>query len=204
MGSSSPLEEELRLRRLYQAVLARFLHYSSGQHPIDEVIREALRIVGEATGSSRSYIFQMDDTHRLMVNTHEWVAAGVESFVGLEASYDDFPYWVAELEADRPIVGGDIRADLPGEVHEVLSMQGILSILVVPLVIDGRLWGFMGLDECVAQRRWNPLETDLLRTYAQTVTLAVHRLTGRPEDVPVIQTGSVRTRLLDPAVREPQ
>jgi PAS domain S-box-containing protein len=160
------LEREVQQRAGYQGALERVLDASASPDFLDR----ALRAIGECADVSHSYLFAMDDARRLMVCTHEWVAPGIEPFVGLEASYDDFPFWLAELRADRAIVACDIRRDLPEEVHEILSAQGILSLLVVPLRRDGALSGFLGLDVCAARREWLPLEAGMLRSLGRILT----------------------------------
>ena len=169
------LEREIRLRAGYQEALDRVLATALDPVSPGAFVNRALQAIGESTKVSRSYLFAMDDARRVMVCTHEWVAPGIERFLGLEASYDDFPFWVSELRADRVIVANDIRRDLPEEAHELLSTQGILSLMVVPLRQDGRLAGFLGLDECLARRDWLPLEARLLRGLSDLLALALRR-----------------------------
>jgi len=164
------LEREIRLRAGYQEAFDRTLAAAVDTASPENLIQVFLRAIGECAEASRSYVFEMSEARRVMVCSHEWVAPGIEPFLGLEASYDDFPFWVVELTSGRAIVAGDISRDLPEELHEILSMQGILSLLAVPLRRQGRLWGFLGLDECVARREWLPLEADLLRTLGDLLT----------------------------------
>jgi PAS domain-containing protein len=167
------MEQELHLRAAYQDASARILRACACERSPDDILGEALGIIGEARGVSRSYIFENDDERGLMTCTHEWVAPGIEAFRGLTAAHEDFPYWLTELRADRPILAGDVVEALPQELHEILSMQGILSILVVPLWVEGRLWGFVGLDECVARREWDPLELTLFRMFGELVAAVI-------------------------------
>lgn len=175
LSGQGALEREIRLRASYQEALDRTLATALDPVSPGAFIHNALRAIGECAQVSRSYLFAMDDARRLMVCTHEWTAPGIEPFLGLEASYDDFPYWVLELRADRVIVANDIRRDLPEELHELLSTQGTLSLMVVPLRQGGRLAGFLGLDECRARRDWLPLEARLLRGLSDLLALALRR-----------------------------
>jgi PAS domain S-box-containing protein len=170
------LEREVRLRAGYQEALDRVLATALDPVSPDAFVNRALQAIGECTQVSRSYLFAMDDARRMMVCTHEWVAPGIERFLGLEASYDDLPFWVSELRANRAIVANDIRRDLPEELHELLSTQGILSLMVVPLRKGGRPGGFLGLDECLARRDWLPLEAGLLRGLSDLLALTLRRL----------------------------
>jgi hypothetical protein len=167
------LEREVELRAAYQEANARVLHAAARCAGFDALLDAALQVIGRARGVSRSYVFQHDPARGLMTCTHEWIAPGITPFLGLVAAKEDFPFWLSELQADHPIVANDICRDLPEELHEILRMQGILSILVVPLWVGGRLWGFLGLDECTARRDWTQLEVRLLRAFGELVARVI-------------------------------
>ncbi len=47
--------------------------------------------------------------------------------------------------------------------------------MTVPIFVDGGWWGFVGFDDCVAEREWTPAETDALRAAASLVAAAIRR-----------------------------
>jgi len=55
----------------------------------------------------------------------------------------------------------------PAEERAVLEPQGIVSILVLPIVVGGRWWGFIGFDETRQPRVWKDAEVSLLKTAAE-------------------------------------
>lgn len=175
------LEDELRLRASYQEATIRILRAREASRDRGAFLDRALAIIGQARGVSRSYIFEQDEARRLVTCTHEWTAPGIEPFCGLTAAEEDFPFWCTELRANRAIAAADIVRDLPEELHEILKLQGILSILAVPLHGGGRLWGFLGLDECVACREWTGLEVRLFRALGDLISCLV---SGRSEGAP--------------------
>ncbi len=135
---------------------------------IDHFLNSALEILGKTTGVSRVYIFQNYDNNRKTLNTHEWTKRGIKPFIGLDADYSDFPYWYNTLSNDGIIMASDIH-DLPQEVHEILEMQNIISILVVPIFVKGNFVGFIGFDECEKPRKWEGYEINLLKATAQII-----------------------------------
>jgi hypothetical protein len=192
LRSQRRLARERRLLACYQRLIAETLAAAGAASDDDAFLDTTLAALGRARQISRCYIFRNDEPRALMTCTHEWVADGIAPFLGLTAAHEDFPRWWAELEAGRAIVGSDICHDLPEEIHEVLAMQGILSILLVPLRVHGRLWGCLGLDECVARRFWSRLEVRLVETLAQLLARLLERgpaplpppgrgLPGRPD-----------------------
>ena len=68
---------------------------------------------------------------------------------------------VAEIEDD----------DLRG----VLESQDIRSILALPIIVEGRFWGFLGFDQCTHVRLWRPEEEHILRTLCSAMASAVVR-----------------------------
>lgn len=153
--------QELALRRRYDHCLAQVLSLSEQAASPDPYAQRALACIGETASVSRAYIFRFDYDARRIRNTHEWTAPDIPPLLGLEVGFDEFPFWVAQLQAGRMIVGSDIRRDLPAEAHEILTLQDIVSILVGPLRLRGRVWGFLGLDECTALQEWSPAEVEL-------------------------------------------
>ncbi|PJF33374.1 MAG: hypothetical protein CUN49_18720, partial [Candidatus Thermofonsia Clade 1 bacterium] len=50
-----------------------------------------------------------------------------------------------------------------------------VSILILPILIDGQLWGFIGFDECTGEHTWDALEIELLRTVAADLSATIKR-----------------------------
>ena len=48
-------------------------------------------------------------------------------------------------------------------------------MLLVPVVVDGAWWGYIGFDDCVHEREWPQVEIDVLRAAAGTLAAAIHR-----------------------------
>ncbi|MFW6138715.1 MAG: response regulator [Spirochaetota bacterium] len=160
--------QELNNRLKYEKVLSEISSKAMMIKNLDDFLNEGLEIMGKATGVSRVYIFQNYESNTRCKNTHEWVDEGTIPFIGLDADYKDFPYWYTTLSGDHVIMAEDIY-DLPQEVHYILSMQNIKSILVVPIFVRGEFFGFIGFDECNSHRQWQEYEINLLRAAAQII-----------------------------------
>lgn len=139
----------------------------------DEVIPLVLAQVGSAADVSRVYIFENHwekGTHLLTSQRYEWCAEGIEpqinnptlqNFDYLERGFHHFYETLQRGE----VLAAKVR-DLPPAEQEELTPQGILSILVLPIFVQGQFWGFIGFDECRSERTWQPFEIDTLRTAA--------------------------------------
>lgn len=138
--------------------------------------------LGQATQTSRVYIFENShapDDELLMSQRFEWVAEGITPEIDnpdlrqLPYRIAGFQRWADLLAAAKPVVG-HVR-DFPDDERAVLEPQGIVSLLVVPIYVDGQWWGFMGFDECKGPRDWSSMELAALRVAAQMVGAAIQR-----------------------------
>lgn len=144
---------------------------------------KALKHLGEAVNADRVYLY----THKEDIDTgemyftplYEWVAD--ESYSQIKddqfnkISYSRF----SELNFYESFsVGKSLKfviKDLSPEQQLLFIDQKIKSIVVVPILIDGSYWGFIGLDECHSDRQWTSDEESLLRTMAATVGAVIKR-----------------------------
>ncbi len=156
---------------------------------VDEVsgIQEVLRRLGEAAGVSRVYTFEIvnrTEDEAVISMRHEWVAPGITvqidnpDMAGFPMRELGFGRWVEAMSRGEPVYG-HVR-EFPEAEEEVLGPQDILSIACVPVFVAGQWWGFIGFDECAAEREWPAVEVEALRTAADLLGAAIQR--RRSED----------------------
>jgi len=148
----------------------------------EQSVQEVLARLGRATGSSRVYIFEnhADQEGALLTSQrYEWAAPGFTPQID-NPQLQNFPWlaggfarWVETMSRNEPI-HGHIR-EFPESEREVLAAQGIKSIAVVPIFVGREWWGFIGFDECLAERVWSVAEMDALKAAATTQSAAVER-----------------------------
>ncbi len=170
------LIQQLERRLAYERMVAAVSEVLLTGTDRDLALNQVCRLLGEATGVSRCYIFENFDGSTRTCNTVEWVAPGIEAVKdGLQdVSYDGIRYWKISLENGELIRADDIRT-LPPDVVDILSWQGISSILVVPLSIVDRWHGFLGFDVCGSPRNWDDDDVSVLVTVARLVSAYMER-----------------------------
>ncbi|HIK41363.1 PAS domain S-box protein, partial [Thermoleptolyngbya sp. M55_K2018_002] len=137
--------------------------------------------LGQIARTSRVYVFENSrdsDGNLRMYYVHEWCAEGICPNIdrpllqGLR--YLDYSTQFEQtLSEGRPYAG--IVAELSASERAVLEPQGVLSLLVLPLLVNGEFFGFIGFSNCVEARTWTAAEVDLLRAAAAAVSLALER-----------------------------
>ena len=142
---------------------------------LDTAIHETLAMIGTAFRADRAYVFITRDMFSLR-NSHEWCAPGIVPFQQ-NLQHESYSlgeiFWAAFREKGH-IHLPDITAMPKGaELREVLMAQQIRSLVAVPLVQNGDITGFAGLDFCRRKRDVTESETRLLQGYASTLSLAL-------------------------------
>lgn len=171
------LAEQIAYERVLAACSRDLLSRRSGEDPIHSALGRLLTVAG----TSRIYLFENheDPVEGLCTSqTHEVVAPGVSPQIDNPRLQnvrwrDGFSRWVEEMSAGRPISG--LVEALPDSEREVLDAQDIVSILALPINVDGQWYGFIGFDDTVSSRHWSEDEVRLLRMAADMIGAYVER-----------------------------
>ena len=145
--------------------------------PDDHFYREILKLLGQTGNASRAYVFEnyKEASGNLAARCiAKWRSDTYSPKPALEMaqylSYEqDFPRWAAILEQDNIITG--LVSNFPLAEREILEAQGIITILILPLIVNGQFFGFLGFDNQVDTQAWDPTEIDLLRAAAAGISM---------------------------------
>ncbi|GHV35499.1 hypothetical protein FACS1894187_08340 [Synergistales bacterium] len=95
----------------------------------------------------------LDDKER-----HDLLAPNIAAFPYV----DTFPFW-EEIFAKRQCVNGPLSA-MPVIEQRRLAPYGIKSILVIPIFLQDRFWGFASFDDCRNSREFPEADVNILRS----------------------------------------
>ncbi len=138
----------------------------------DGAINEALGLLGAAAQADRVYVWRFSQrggarAKYYATQVYEWVNAGIEPWQEPEKTQDAVITGRAELWLEMFRKGECINTlvdALPDAERAVMREQGIQSILLAPVICRGKLWGFIGFDDCSRRRVWTRPEENILRT----------------------------------------
>jgi diguanylate cyclase (GGDEF)-like protein/PAS domain S-box-containing protein len=165
-------EEALRDTRILNeavaSISARFVDADAGS--IDRCIDDALAVLGKAAAVDRVYVFSVTADLTRMTNTHEWHASGIESQIEQRQNLKltAIPRWRDTLARGHSIHirrVADLDDDWELERTE-LERAGINSVVTVPLMENGHLRGFIGVESVGRDRTWDDDTIRMLRTVA--------------------------------------
>lgn len=183
-------EEEKRreaeqARRKSESILRALVHASASffhQGFKSYSIRPIMQSIGEATDSSRVYIFQNSTKggERYSSQIYEWTAPGIEPQIdnpelnNVPFRFEAFAEWVEAMEKGKNVFGL-VKDFINERLRKILTDQNILSILVIPIYVNEDWWGFVGLDDCQTERIWSEPEVKALEALANNLGAAIYR-----------------------------
>lgn len=174
-------ETLLRKDKLFQAV-AEAVHALLSEPCINVAVQQALAGVGQATGQDRAYLFEYHTdpltAENLMSQRYEWTRNGISIQIDnpelQNLSFDQlFPRWYEVLSQGK-VVAGKV-ADFPASERSILQPQDIISLMVVPVQVEGCFWGFIGFDNCCSDYLWGAEDQAILTSMAASIGTAIMR-----------------------------
>lgn len=123
---------------------------------IKTAVEHLLEIVGRAYDVSRVYIFESSEDGRTCSNTFEWCNTGVPSEIDKLQAIDyekDLGGYLLNFDENNIFYCKDIH-ELHPDLYGILAPQGICSVLQCAIMDDGVFTGYVGFDECRANRSW--------------------------------------------------
>lgn len=162
-------EEALRYREAFQNIIAGILTELINVQPADSerAFNRALGMTGEFTGTDRAQLYFFCEGGARADNTHEWCAEGIESHRDRlqDLRVERFPFFSEPIKRSETVLVPRL-ADLPPEAEsekEALELEGIQSLLLVPIKLGHIVVGFLRLDSVRKERSWTPDTVALLR-----------------------------------------
>lgn len=146
---------------------------------LDNLVTNTLSDIGPMFDVDRSYMFLIDYEKQTLSNTHEWCAPGVtpERDNLQDLPLEIFSWSLAEFSAGRPVIASDL-ADLPPEAEverQTLEAQAIRSVMLLPMLFEDRLYGFVGFDHVRAHRVWSEEEIQVVRIIVNAFARSIRR-----------------------------
>ena len=149
---------------------------------LDAALPAALRQTGEAVAADRVVLL-------------EGTRAADGSFVVNEQAAWNAPGVVPQMRAGElgetpgaaSVLGGFFATLAPGQVFtlfprktqgplaEFLRSLNVQSLLLVPIVLAGKPWGYLGFDDCHAERKWTTAESDALQVLGGIIGASIAR-----------------------------
>ncbi len=151
-GEASEKERELEriidIMTYSEALTHEAIGLALKEHDAEDSIMKILSYIGMSTDSDRAYVFECRDGY--VTNTYEWcgenVTAQKENLS--HVPFEDVDMWLKTFERGDNVIISDVELIKEKEpvIYSYLVPQNIHSLVVSPLVADGKIMGFYGVD----------------------------------------------------------
>ncbi len=164
------IEQEIRFQDLLLKMASTYVNVNLNN--IKSIINSSLAEMGTFFNVDRSYIFEYDNSLDYCSNIYEWCAPGTKSEIDnlQNIPTSEIPDWISKHKLGKAFVIDDVSL-LPdgGEfcLKNILSAQGIKSLIALPLMNRNKLMGFVGFDAVRKIRIFTEKEKNLLQLFAE-------------------------------------
>ncbi len=174
-------EQLLNMRLRYEKGLALTSKVLLEENEAENTLMEALGHLLDVSDVSRVYIFEnFEDPKDGLCNkqTYEVCSSGItpqidNPFLKHVPYKNGYTRWQEILSKGEPVMG--MVESFPQVERYALEAQDIKSILVLPLIVSGNWYGFIGFDDTKTPRKWNEEDIRLLRLAAEMIGSYIER-----------------------------
>lgn len=154
---------------------------------VDSGIYEILKDILDFFHGGRVYIFRYDEQYLYQDCIYEVVAPGVAPQQDMlqKLSVDTLAWCSSQLFAKKPILLETLDHLPPeaGSEYELLAKQNIKSLMIVPLIANERVWGYMGVDLVDRTMIWTNEDFQWLHSLANIVSICIELRKNKDEAV---------------------
>ncbi|MEJ2624682.1 MAG: PAS domain S-box protein [Pseudolabrys sp.] len=147
---------------------------------LDDALPKALETISRALQVDRMNVLERSPHgHSVPRLRYSWNALGLKTIVDRKFFEDpalgssQLATWQSPLR-DGKVVTAELRT-ATGDLKAVLERLDTKSLLVVPVMVDGKYWGQIGFDNCKSDRLWYDFEIEILSTVADLIGNAIQR-----------------------------
>ncbi len=165
-----------RILRVVSMAAEKFLTNLTWQDSIGQVLAS----LGQAADVNRVTLVHLEfngNDNYSVKDRYEWHAAdtqesGTRSKTFEQALFTIQPEWIDSLNNGDP-VQGRVNANKFGDSLKQKRPVNA-SFILVPILVNTELWGYMRLDDRAKKRKWSSSEMFALKTAAKTISAAIH------------------------------
>ena len=137
--------------------------------------------------AGRAYIFEYNENYSSQTCTYEVVAEGVmpaiETLQNIPVT--SMSWWASQILSGKPILFESLYKlpEMEESEFQLLDRQGIKALMVVPLVADDTVKGFMGVDLVDRTILWSNEDYQWLSSLANIISICVELRKAKDEAI---------------------
>ncbi|HQH52524.1 MAG TPA: SpoIIE family protein phosphatase [Candidatus Hydrogenedentes bacterium] len=189
------LLRRVQMEELVAAASSRFLRVTSTG--LRDTVDEVLGSMAQFVGADRAYIYVMTEGKTRLDMIHEWCAPGIASFEMENTALDPgvFPWFAHTIVSEGAVNVQEVGAlpEAAAREKEALLSHGVQSLLDVPMLWHGEIFGLLGFSSISRKVAWAQDDIRLLKVVGGILVAAFRR--ARAEDAVLLQNRRLETLL---------
>ncbi|MDO5560704.1 MAG: EAL domain-containing protein [Oscillospiraceae bacterium] len=154
------------------------ISFLSDANDKEKAVSDILESIGRQLNVSRVYIIESDDDGVHCKNTFEWCNEGITPQISNLQNFeypDEIHEQVKEYLDNNGVLNCADIEELPEWYRQVLSDQGVRSVLMCALKDGEGYCGYIGFDECSEKREWSAKQVHILMSVSQIIGFYLNR-----------------------------
>lgn len=148
---------------------------------INDIFSDVLIIMGQATKSHRAYYYENDGNTGLISQKYRWIINNIK-LTDNNVRLQNLPHAFFE-ELLTPLLNNKIyKAIIPKienpSLRNKLENVDVVSIILFPIFVRNKFYGFLGFDDTQNERHWSEDEVNILQTLASNIASSIERITN--------------------------
>lgn len=148
----------------------------------DEALRETFGVIAQTVEADRMYYFSCtkpDENGEILISQRiEWCDKNIQPQID-NRNMQQMPMGQVK-EIMTPLIQNlpftaKLRELSNGGLKKTFRNQSIKSMLLLPILLQDQLYGFVGFDDCKRERTWTEEEIKFLRSLTQNLTNAFEK-----------------------------
>ncbi len=169
---------QIKFQKMISNISFEFL--SLNQDNFDEKVEELLEHIGSFFNVDRAYLFTINHKNNTMTYTNEWCNLEIKEEVGTieEIPLKVFSWWIDQLERKKLVYIEDVNY-MPNEAkaeQAQLLRQEVKSLVSVPIMGDGKIQAFIGIDSVKSNKQWTEENINLLNIMGNILSSGIIKI----------------------------
>jgi len=148
---------------------------------LEESLHAIFKTIGEAIKVDRIYYFKNKVTESGSLITSqkiEWIRGEISPQIDnpelQNIPTENLEDFIEPLKDGDPFIA--VINELPdGDLKTLLASQEIKSILVLPIFVNDKFYGFIGFDDCTIERKWEQDKVSILQTICSQMAINIEK-----------------------------
>jgi signal transduction histidine kinase/CheY-like chemotaxis protein len=165
------INHSLNKRLSYESILSKISEMAVNVDDMEQFSSAVLTVIGKSLDLCRTYIFEYSDLTNTARNTNVWYKKGFPSNKDFLQGVSCTPisFLMETLKSDKIFNFSNIN-DIPDKgTADFIRQQKVLSMLVIPLFVKGKFFGFISFSDCTKQREWKTLDIEFLLSISRII-----------------------------------